>query len=401
MIERLKQIGKIDVGKLLRVDVGRMTLLPFIMILSVVVNTSISINVLELSALSYLALAMVLLSFIIMSYLYLRKGSLSKLVLMAVLFEMMLMVSTIINGTDMKKCFYDGCSVIFIAIICDYYKDRFHMLIAAFAIAFSICAYLNFFHLMLHPDLWMINDLKTNQGYLLGSNYNQMGCRLLCAVGTSMACIKYNKWWLLNVILVTTASLATLFIVGSMTSLTGIILFLVFSLILPKKSLKAGIVSLLVFIFLFQVFVCFQGKGIEHNSFAVYIVEDVLGKDITFTYRTYLWDAAAKLFVNSPLYGYGCVDNDWYYSHMSSIAAGTHNYIWAILVTGGVILLAIFFYICFLSYSRLLITTDKSALQLFAAATILFMMMIMENYPHPFIFTLLFLPSFATRSNSA
>ena len=292
-------------------------------------------------------------------------------------------------------CFYDSLSLIFIAMACDYYKDRFHMLIIAFAIAFSFCTYLNLLHILAHPELWFIDDLKTNQGYLLGGNYNQMGCRLLCAVGTSVACLKYSKWWLLNAIPVTLVSIATLVIVSSMTSLTGILLFLVFCLIPSRKLIKTGIVGLLIFVFFFQVLVCFQGKGIEQNPLAVYIVEDVLGKDITFTYRTYLWDAAAKVFVDSPLYGYGYVSGDWYYSHMSAIALGPHNYIWGILVAGGVLLLVVFTYICFLSFSKFFATSDRNVIQIYAIAAVLFLMMLMENYPHLFIFTLLTLAYFA------
>jgi len=354
MIERLRSLSKINLGQLLRIDPQRQTLLPCLMILTVVVNKSISMDIVGILMLSYLIQALVLLSFVFMSY----------------LFATLWTISTIVNANDVKKCFYDSCSLIFIAMACDYYKKRFYMLIASFAIAFSVCAYLNFLHMLAHPELWIVEDLKTNQGYLLGGNYNGMGCRLLCAVGTSVTCLKYSKWWLINAIPVTLVSIATLVIVSSMTSL-----------------------------FLFQFFVCFQGKGIEQNPLAVYIVEDVFGKDITFTYRTYLWDSAATIFVNSPFYGYGNVDRDWYYSHMSAIAMGTHNYIWGVLVTGGILLLSIFSYISFLSYSKLFSTTERYALQLYAAATVLFLMMLMENYPHMFIFTLLLLPAFAPRTN--
>ena len=164
--------------------------------------------------------------------------------------------------------------------------------------------------------------------------------------------------------------------------------------------MKMGIVCLLSVVFLFQVFVCFQGKGIEQNPLAVYFVEDILGKDITFTGRTYLWDAAAKIFVNSPFYGYGYVDRDWYYSHMSTFAMGTHNYIWAVLVTGGVLLLTVLSYICFLSFSRLFTTSDRYVILIYAVAAVLFMMMLMENYPHLLVFTLLLLAAFAPRPNN-
>ena len=396
---RQKQFGKVDVSKLLRISPGQLTLLPCCMITAVVLNRSISFTAVGWNLLSYLALALSLLSFALMFFLYIRRGVISRIVSMVIIFAMLLMTSTIINGNDVKTCFYDSCSLIFIAMACDYYKDRFSMLIVAFAIAFSFCAYLNFLHMLSHPELWIIENLKNSQGYLLGSNYNQMGCRLLCAIGTSIACLKYSKWWLINIIPVALVSIATLVIVGSMTSLTGLLLFLVISLIPSQKLIKSGIVCLLFGVILFQVFVCFQGKGIEQNPLAVYFVEDVLGKDITFTYRTYMWDAAAKVFVDSPFYGYGYVNNDWYISHMSSIAMGTHNYIWGVLVSGGIFLLTIFSYICFLSFSKFFAATDRFVILIYATATILFLMMLMENFPHLFIFTLLLLSAFAPQTN--
>ena len=390
----------IDIGRFLRIDPNRQTLLPCIMIFVVVVNKSISMDVLEIHLISYSTLAAVLLSFVFMLYLYFRKGTMSRFVLLTIIFAMLMMTSTFINGTDLKTCFYDVCSLVFVAMTCDYYKNRFHMLIVAFAIAFSICTYLNLIHLLTHPELWIIDDLKTNKGYLLGGNYNGMGCRLLCAIGLSIICIKYSKWWLFHVVPVAIVSIITLYIVGSMTALTGVLLLIAFCLIPSCKLLKMGIISLLVIVFIFQVLVCFQGKGIEQNPLAVYFVEDILGKDITFTNRTYLWDAAAKIFVDSPIYGYGCVDSNWYYSRMSSMAMGTHNYIWGILVTGGALLLAVFTCICFLSFSKFLTTTDRYALLIYAIAAVLFLMMLMENYPHFFILTLIFLASYATRQNN-
>ena len=398
---------QIDIGRFLKIDISRLFIidmhhqvwLPFLMIFAVVVNTSIYINLLELNILSYMVLAMVLLSFVIMMYFYLKGGTLSKLVLMSIIFELVIMTSSIINGTDIKQSFYEGCSVIFIFMACDYYKDRFYMLIIAFAVSLSICVYLNFLHLLTHPDLWIIDDQKTNKGYLLGGNYNGMGCRLLCAVGLSIACLKHSKWWLLNVIPVTLISIVSLGIVGSMTSMTGIILLLTFCFIPSRKLLKTGIISLIAVVILFQIFVCFQGKGIEQNELAVWFIEDVLGKDITFTQRTYLWDAASKVFVESPLYGYGLVTGDWYYSNMSSLAKGPHNFIWAILIFGGIILLALFTIICFMVFVRLPETKDRSILYIYATAAVMFLMMTMEYYPLPFIFSLLALAYFAPQEN--
>ncbi len=400
MNARLTQLLTINVSNLLKMDMSKWTIIPFLMILSVVVNMCISINLLEMQTLSYLMLALTLLSFAIMSVFYFRKGIISRYVAVIMLFQFLLFTSTVINGTGVKESVYQSCSVIFIAMASDYFKERFNFLICALALSFSLCAYLNFYHLMTHPDLWIIDDLKSNQGYILGGNYNGMGCRLLCAVGISMICLRYSKWWILNAIPVALVSVASLAIVKSMTSLTGILLFLFFCIIPSSKLLKMGIITLISIVIFFQIFVCFQGKGIEQNSLAVWLVEDVLGKDITFTYRTYMWDAASKVFANSPIYGYGLVEADWYYSNMSSFAKGPHNFIWGILIYGGITLLSVFTYICYMVFIKLPATNERSVILIYAIAVTMFTMMTMEVYPPPFILTLLTLAFFAPRLQS-
>lgn len=396
MNAHLAQLLTIDLENLLKMNLSKLTLIPVLMIFSVVVNMCLTI--LEMQTLSYLMLGLSLLSFAVISIFYFKSGTISRYVAVIIMFQVMLFTSTVINGNDVKNCFYQGCTIIFIAIASDFFKERFYLLVCAFALSFSFCTYLNFYHLMTHPDLWIVDDLKSTQGYILGGNYNGMGCRLLCAVGTSVVCLKYSKWWIINVIPVTLISIVTLATVQSMTSLTGILLFLLFCFIPSRKLLKTGIITLIATVIFFQIFVCFQGKGIEHNSLIVWFVEDVLDKDITFTHRTYMWDAASKVFVDSPIYGYGLVNADWYYSHMSSFAKGPHNFIWGILIYGGIILLALFTYICYMVFIKLPATNDKSVLLIYAVAATMFTMMIMEVYPLPFIITLITFAYFAPRS---
>lgn len=400
MNARLAQLLTINLDHLLKMDLSKWTLVPMLMIFFVVVNMCIDFTVLEIQMLSYMVLGLALLSFAAILVFYLKSGTISLYVAVIILFQLMMFTSTVINGTDIKECFYQGCTIIFIAIASDYYKERFHFLIYAFALSFSICTYLNFFYMMAHPDLWIVDDLKSTQGYILGGNYNQMGCRLLCAVATSMMCLRYSKWWIINVIPVTLISIVTLAIVQSMTSFMGILLFLLFCFIPSRKLLKTGIITLIATVIFFQVFVCFQGKGIENNSLAVWLIEDMLGKDITFTHRTHLWDAASRVFVDSPIYGYGLVNADWYYSHMSSFAKGPHNFIWGILIYGGIILLALFTYMCYMVFIKLPATNDRSILLIYAVAAVMFLMMLMEVYPPPFIITLLTLAFFAPRSQA-
>lgn len=385
----LRRIDAIDCSKLLSLDLDHLSWIPVFMVIAVVTNTSISWDQLEFSGLSYMVLAMMLSSFLFMLYLYIRQGSLSKFVAFTLLLVLIMLSSAIISANNIKSAFYDGCSLLFIAMACDYFKDRFKVIIISFAIAYSFCAYLNFVHTITHPELWIVTDLNITQGYLLGGNYNQMGSRLICAICTSILCLKYSKWWIINVIGVVIVSVVPLAVVGSMTSLTGIFIFLVFCLIPSKNIMKIGIFILIGIVIFFQIFVCFQGKGLENSPLAVYLIQDVLGKDLTFTYRTDMWEGARQLFFESPIFGYGLVDGDWYNIHLSSWAKGPHNMIWEILINGGVILLALFTYINFMVFSKLPSSSDKYTILIYACMGCLFLMMIMEVYPLLIIFSLL------------
>lgn len=396
----LERYGKIDLGELLRVDLRQLNVLLFIMIFAAVIVASVDLNGVGLNIVSYACLAINLSSTFFLIALYARRAKVTWFVFLVSLFSLFWMLSSIVNGIELKQCFYSGCSLIFLAILCDYYQDRFYFIVASFAIAFAFCAYWNLFYLLSHPELWIIDVLKTEKGYLLGANYNQMGCRLLCAVAASVACQRYSKWWIVNTIPVTIVSLISLSLVGSMTSLTGITLFVLLTLIPSRNLLKLAIVSLLASVILFQVFVCFQGKGLENNELAVYFIEDVLEKDITFSRRTYLWDAASKLFWASPVYGHGCVSGDWYLSNMSARAQGPHNFIWFVLIQGGLIMLAVFTSVCLITASKFVNTKARSVLNIYAAIAILCLMMIMEVYPTPFIFFLLSMAFFMPRTTA-
>lgn len=371
------------------IDFKKITWLPCLIILVLTMRMCIALAEMEMPALSYGFLAIELLSFLLMSFLYFKDGIITKYLFFVILYQLLLLVFSILNGTNAKDSFYLGCGCILIVIMMEYYKERLSMILFAFSIAFSICIYMNFFHLITHPHLWLIDENKSLTGYLLGNNYNQIGCRLLCAVAINILCFRLKKFWIINTIPLIIVSVATVAIVRSMTSLTLITLFLVFCFLPSKKLQRTGIISLLVFYVFFQIFVCFNGKGLENNELAVYFIEDVLKKDITFTNRTELWDAAAHAFMQSPIIGYGFVDSDWYFSHMSSAAMGPHNFIYSVLINGGVVLLLVFIAIFILATKKAFTMNDRSTNVLLAATAVLLFMMTMEVYPLSFILLLL------------
>ena len=170
---------------------------------------------------------------------------------------------------------------------------------------------------------------------------------MMAALASNLLCLRYSRIWLVNMIVLAIVIVASLAMVGSMTSLSMILVFLVCCLLPTSKLRLTAICGLFAVFLLFQIFVVFNGRGLENNELAVYIVEDVLKKDLTFTYRTHMWESALKIIEKSPIWGWGFADADWFKANMTAFAIGPHNFILSILIHGGVILLSIYIMVLF------------------------------------------------------
>ena len=93
--------------------------------------------------------------------------------------------------------------------------------------------------------------------------------------------------------------------------------------------------------------------------------------------------------LDSPIWGYGFVDGDWFIANMSSRAAGAHNFILNTMVYGGIILLILYITIIFKSLQNLLRINDIYAKRLLLIFGVISIMMLFEAYPTPLVFLLL------------
>lgn len=341
-----------------------------------------------LQPVSYAALGLVILSFVFMICLFCLRPFASLYDVSCYAFSLLLVSFTIINVTDIKTAIYTFCSSGLLFLLFNYYSNRIQLLIKSMAFAFSCCIYLNMLIMVLFPN-WMFMAEDAFDSFLLGGNYNQMGPRFLAAIVLNSLCIEYNWKWCINYIAIIVVAVATLVLVNSMTSFAAIILYVFISLIPSLQLRKYAAVSIFIFFVLFQMFVVFSGNSLHNNELAVYIVEDVLGKDLTFTYRTYMWDQSADYFFKSPIIGYGFLNEDWYREHMVVYGVGPHNFIYAILLYGGITLLITFFTCAFFAIKSIVKSFDHNAMKVLLGTTILLFMMLMEVYQFFFIFLFL------------
>lgn len=341
-----------------------------------------------LQPLSYLFFGIVMLSFIFMVFLFIRSPFVSLFEITSFVFFFILVTNSLIGAADVKNSFYQLCIIGLMLLLFNYYQNRVQLLIKSMAFAFSCCVYLNMLIMVLFPN-WMFMAEDTFDSFLLGGNYNQMGPRFLAAIVLNSLCIEYNWKWRINYIALIVVATATLVLVNSMTSFAAIILYVFISLIPSLKLRKYAAVSIFIFFVLFQLFVVFRGTSLHNNEMAVYIIEDLLGKDITFTHRTDMWEQSLDYFFKSPFIGYGLLDGDWYKEHMVVYGLGPHNFILAIMLYGGVPLLALYLTIVFFAFRSLSACYDSNSIKVALGTATLFVMTLMEQYPFFFVFLFL------------
>lgn len=370
----------------MQINLKKLSVLPFAIASILIVQASMTLSVMDnLQMLSYGILGLTIVGFLVLLFLYFREKEVYRLDMVLFFYYLLLLVFTILNGTDLKNAIYRTVEATLLIMQFHYFRHRLPLLVQAFAFGFSIAVYCNAVNMALHPE-WLFN--KEIDGFLLGVNYNQMGCRLICAVITNILCLKINKWWIVNVIFLTIIAIATLLLVNSMTSFSCLTLFVLLCFIPSAKLKKIFAIGIFAFVILFEFIVVFSGESLANNELAVYIIVDVLGKDITFTLRTELWDAGMKLFSESPFIGYGLVDNEWYRTHMVARAIGPHNMILGIMINGGLTLLTLMGMYITIAVKNSYKQIDNMLATVLMGIGFCFMMMTMEVYPSFFLFYL-------------
>jgi O-antigen ligase len=370
------------------IELTKLKVLPAFLMAIYVMYSSLSFAAVDMLGMSYLLLALLLLSSCFSIFLMIRKRFLSRYDLLVVAFLLFVFAVSLTTNLEVKKWVYTTFAVILLIFLCNYYQDNITYLLIGALIGFSLSIYIGFVQIASHPEMWMVDDFKDNRGYILGDNYNQIGNKVLCALLTNALCLKISKWFWINMIPLLIAGLGMLFMVYSMTSVTSIILFIVLCVFPNVKLQRLLLCCILVGAFLFEIFVCFNGKGLENNELASWFIVDVLGKDITFTNRTEMWDSALRIIIESPIWGYGFPTEEWYIKNMSSYAVGPHNAILAMLIYGGVIALGLYLSVLYMALKGPFLTKDRMSNIVIAAIVVLTVMMLMEIYSIEIIFYL-------------
>lgn len=310
--------------------------------------------------------------------------------LYALLYIFFIFTIAVLMGTDIKTyAFYHAVDLLLTLFLFIYNREENMISFIKICTATAcIYIYMGDIQMILDPQ-WLIESKEHFEGYLLGGNYNQIGVRMILTILLTLITRDYGKWWRINSNILIVNSILVETAVGSMTSLSCIGMFVIYMCITNTQLKRLGTILLFLYTVFFQIFICFNGNDLYNNEYAVYFIQDVLGKDMTFTGRTYLWSGATDLFWESPIWGYGSITQDWYLEHLSSLGLGTHNYVYEELLRGGIIGFSIFSFIGLYAARKCAKSerTNKNLQEnmLFGTSTLLFMQT-MEAYPVFYIF---------------
>lgn len=275
---------------------------------------------------------------------------------------------------------------LFVMLFRLYGIDDMRNFLLIFSRILSLFVYVNVFLMWKYQGpIW--TGLETGDRFLLAGNYNGFGPVFLLALTVEVIYMLYVKKYDWNFLLLIVAVFYSLFFVGSKTSLVGLSLLLFFVFISKLSFKRVFLLAFACFYVIFQMLAVFLLTDFSGNRYIRYFVEDVLEKDLSFTYRTDIWSEAALLVSRQPIFGYGNRDMEWYNECFGVLTA--HNFIYKILLDGGLILLCILGAALWVSvhYSKDFKHERITCFLHFAICT-LFFMMIMEAYSIFYVFVL-------------
>lgn len=279
------------------------------------------------------------------------KKDLKLLMLLSVYFVLIL-GTTIINNGSIRSVIMISYPIIGTILLFSIgvHKNK-ESLIKAFVWLFYILVIINFLDAILFKDL--SSEYSTNYFFLAGKN--QLAVSF--AVGFSFIKIYYEKnktkkrrFLLISYLII--ISLTAIFsksgtCIISIALLLGLNYFSFLKKITTPFNIFIGYLIFFIGIIIFQI-----------QNYFKFLIVDILHKDITFTYRTIIWEKALEEIKKFPLFGHG-VHQDINYFQVKLFYSGgeflhnftAHNQIIQHLYEFGIlttlVLIYIYFFCCF------------------------------------------------------
>lgn len=318
---------------------------------------------------TYLRLA----SALVVILLYMRFGKMNAPVLVFLLIQGALIFSTLYNNLDIGPWFNSAASAVALVLLVDLgCRDFSHFLKGGIA-CYLLLVSVNLITVLLFPN-GMYQTLYQTRNWFLGYDNNHLQtilpgfCIAVCYAGF------FERKAI--AILYSIIAMATILLTQSAAAIVALVVLACSFLFINKNTGKVVNFRFYACIYyiLFFVIVVFRFQEV----FGVFI--EGLGKNLTFTGRTLIWDSYLAAIAKAPVFGYGVMS-----SSAKLLTVGTmpytHNHILEVLFSGGA-LLAVCWFVFFISIWRICkpYLGNKVIKMLSACCFALMLTMIVESY---------------------
>lgn len=273
-----------------------------------------------------------------------RTKKISKVQIFVFLFYGTLILATVFGTGHVYLCLKAFIPQFAMCLLFDLYLRKNPVLLVDVFDVLEIYIYLNLLTIILFPG-GLYSTERYDMNWFLG--YKNIQIRTILPI-ISLSMIKsYWKSDKINVrtIVLLVVSGITMVFLRSATSLVGFVVFIGLLILflrrkkeLPRFINMMTILGITVVLFYLTVVLKIQDKFTS-------LLLNILGRSATFTGRTHIWDEAIELVLKKPFLGYGYLTGNEYVSFFGNVnATHPHNYFLYIMMSGGLMLLAVFLY---------------------------------------------------------
>ena len=256
-----------------------------------------------------------------------------------VFFEVWRVLATIYCGGDYTSLFLTILNALAICLVVEMgLKTDPDALLDGASFTLGLFVLINFATIILFPQgMYEFNNYTQN--YFLGYRNNSIMLFFPAIIFSIVRSLrKYNKLTLSSFV-ITAVSFATVIIAFSATSVIGMTVFILF-LLLALINKMPNFLNIITYLAI-NITYFFGVIILRLQEAFAFIIVDMLGRDLTFTGRTKIWDGALAAFVKSPVFGVGEIESQA--SRDLIGATHAHNYYLDLLYKSGLPGFLIFF----------------------------------------------------------
>lgn len=286
-------------------------------------------------------------------FLIIKRYKPSKLIGLIALFYIYLIFISFLNSTDIADVhlIISNLKIIFfLASIDCLFKRRRKLVIQVLYYYIVAVVLIDFITVFMYPDGWYFTETVYNEwttGYnaqwFLGNKNNHTTWYLLAIFLSGVMCLNSNKVYVYVITLIVSGiSIISMFLLDSATSIVAVIIA-IFGMILGcfrKKTIRRvpNIYFLMAIYVVFNIIILCGA-----TSFLSPLVEGILGRDLTFTSRTIIWECVFQLISQNIVLGSGQVSGEYASSILDANSfVNAHNQYLQILWQGGIVQFFIF-----------------------------------------------------------